>query len=90
MTLPLDEILHMGEELYLNKFKLELEAKFYGQYAAIDVETADYTVSESKLQALDEAKKKFNGRLLYTIKIGSLDRPTVNYLKKIYAGELQG
>ncbi len=90
MSTSLNEILIRGEYLYLNTLRLELEAKYFGQYVAIDVESEEYVVSESKLDALDQAKEKFNGRLLYTVKIGSLDRPAVNHLVKGYAREIQG
>jgi hypothetical protein len=78
----LEDILREGERLYLNKFKEELEKGFYGQYAVIDIEKEDYIASPNKLQAIDEAKKKFGEKLFYTVQVGNLEKPTVNYRTK--------
>ncbi|MDO8518202.1 MAG: hypothetical protein Q7S26_02850 [bacterium] len=75
----LEEILRSGESLYLGKFKEELEKSFYGHYAAIDVDTGEYVVKENKLEAVEEARRKFNNRLVYIVQVGSLDKPSVNH-----------
>ncbi|TSC77512.1 MAG: Uncharacterized protein G01um101424_359 [Parcubacteria group bacterium Gr01-1014_24] len=78
----LEDILREGERLYLNEFKEKLEKDFYGQYAVIDIEKEDYVASPNKLEAIEEAKKKFGDKLFYTVQVGNLEKPTVNYRAK--------
>ncbi len=53
----LTDILQIGEGLYLDRFKTELEKKFRGHYAAIDVDQEGYVVNENKLAALTKQRK---------------------------------
>lgn len=83
----LDDVLRVGEDLYLNTFKERLEKDYLGQYVVIDVEKKDYTVDENQLAAVEAAKAKFGQKLFFIVKIGSLDKPSVNY-RKTYARNL--
>lgn len=75
----LDDILRSGERLYLDRFKGELEADHMDAYAVIDTEAEEYVVHENKLRAIELAKEKFGDKLFYTVQVGSLDKPSVNY-----------
>ncbi len=76
----LEDILRVGEELYLSKLKGKLEDEAFGHYVVIDTDTGAYLVHASKLEALEKAKKEFGtAKIFYTVQIGSLDKPTINY-----------
>ena len=51
--LSADEIMAIGEKLYLERIQAEVEPKFDGQYIAIDVISGNYVVSTSSIEAVD-------------------------------------
>jgi hypothetical protein len=65
-----DEVAKKGEEIYNSKLKAILEPTQNGRFVAIDVETADYFLGDTILQALEEAQKKYPTKLFHTIKVG--------------------
>ena len=81
----LEEVLRIGESLYLTKFKEALEKDYIEQYAVIDIDQEAYVVNENQVVAIEEAKTKFGNKLFYIIRVGSLDKPTINYRKTQYA-----
>lgn len=78
-NLSMEDILRQGEQLYLNELKHKLEAESLGHYAVIDPETGKYVVRESQIDAVEAAKHELGEKLFYILKIGSLERPTINH-----------
>ena len=81
----LEDIVREGENLYLHTFKTDLESEHSGEYVAIDTESKAYIVRASKLEALEAAKEKFGQKLFYTVQVGSLDKPSINYRTQLHA-----
>ena len=81
----LEEIVRKGEDLYLHKFRIDLEKNHSGLYVAIDTGKEDFVVGQSQIEAIEAAKEKFGQKLFYIIQIGSLDKPTVNYRTQLHA-----
>ena len=85
----MEDVLRSGELIYLETLKKELEIKNFGQYLVIDTETGKYVVKESQLEAVETAKKDLGDKLFYIVKIGSLDKPTINHrMRQEYAWNL--
>lgn len=70
-TLSPEEILKLGEQIYFDK-KEELEKENYGKFVVIDVETKDCIINEDKTTAIQEAEKKYPGKLFFIAQIGNL------------------
>jgi hypothetical protein len=81
----LESIVREGENLYLQTFKIELEKDHMGEYVAIDTDVKKYVVRPSRLEAIEAAKKEFGEKLFYTVQVGGLDKPTVNYRTHLHA-----
>ena len=73
-----EEISQIGEQLYFNELKDELDKTHNGEYLVIDVERKEYVVNADKLAAIEEARKKFGNKLFHIIQIGSIQKPVVN------------
>jgi len=67
--LSLQEISRKGQEIY-EEIKEELEAKYKGKFAAIEIESKQYVIGDTPLNALDKAGKKFPEKLFHLIRIG--------------------
>lgn len=80
-----DEISRIGERLYFDKLKDELEKEHSNEYLVIDVETKHYVVDPDMLAAINKAKEKFGDKMFHIIQIGTLEKPTINYRKLRYA-----
>jgi hypothetical protein len=78
-ALTLEQVLTKGEELYLNRFRKDLEREYFGQIAVIHVESGEYVTGENKVIALDKAKEKFGEHIFYIVEVGNLDVPTKNF-----------
>jgi hypothetical protein len=79
----MDDVLRLGEQIYLGTLKDKLEKSNLGDYVVIDTETAQFVIKNNKLNAIETAKKDFGEhKLFYTVQIGSLDKPTVNHRAK--------
>ena len=66
-----DEIIKLGEQIYFKK-KDKLEKNQYGEFVVIDVDTKECFVNEDKLAAIQEAEKKYPGKLFFIAQIGNL------------------
>ena len=59
-----------GDQLYQEKLKPVLEPAENGRFVAIDVESGEYFIGDTILQAHEEAYKRFPNKVLHTIRIG--------------------
>ena len=57
-TMPIDEIVRLGDEIYMRDVLPKTKDDHFGEYAAIDVETGDWEVAEKELDALDRLKER--------------------------------
>lgn len=74
-----EEIARLGEELYQKELKSKLEPKENGKYVAIEVESKEYFVKETKEEALDEAQKVFPDKIFFVRRIGELEKVSSKY-----------
>jgi hypothetical protein len=59
-----------GEKIYDEKLKGILEPEHNGKIVAIEVESGDYFLGNSIVEATEKAKQKYPDRLFHVIKVG--------------------
>lgn len=59
-----------GEKIYDEKLKMMLEPEHNGEIVAIEVESEDYFLGNSVVEATEAAKQKYPSRLFHVIKVG--------------------
>jgi len=59
-----------GEKIYDEKLKGILEPEHNGEIVAIEVESGDYFLGNSIVEATEKAKRKYPDRLFHVIKVG--------------------
>ena len=59
-----------AEAIYQDKLKPKLEAKYKGRIVAIDVESEDYFVGRTVLEAIEKGRKKHPRKMFYAVRIG--------------------
>ncbi|MFY9463158.1 MAG: hypothetical protein WAP52_03160 [Candidatus Sungiibacteriota bacterium] len=69
-TLTSEQIAERGQKLYEEKLKAVLEPTQKGKFAAIEVESGDYFIADTLLEALQKGKEKYPDRLLHTVRVG--------------------
>ncbi|MDR3559486.1 MAG: hypothetical protein P4L62_02515 [Candidatus Pacebacteria bacterium] len=78
------EITQMGERIYFDELKEDLERTSRGQFLVLDVQTKQYALNSDRLVAVEEAQKKFGSKLFFIVQVGNLEKPAVNYKKVNY------
>lgn len=69
-----DELVRVGEQIYF-KLKDKFEQEHFGEYVVIDIDTEDYFINSDKIQAIQEAEKKYPNKLFFIAQIGNLRQP---------------
>jgi hypothetical protein len=59
-----------AEAIYREKLKLKLEGKYKGRIVAIDVESGDYFLGKTVLEAIEKGRRKHPGKIFYAVRIG--------------------
>jgi hypothetical protein len=59
-----------AEAIYRKKLKPKLEEKFKGRIVAIDVDSEDYFVGKTVLEAIEKGRRKHPGKIFYAVRIG--------------------
>ncbi len=70
MSLSPQAIAEKGESIYNAKYKAEYEKRYFGQYAAIDLETGQAFVATRPEAAIEQAQQALKGGLVHVIRIG--------------------
>ena len=65
-----EQIVELGEELYAQKLRDQLEPQHNGEFLALDVEIGQYELDEDKLAAIDRARSKRRDAPLYILRVG--------------------
>ncbi len=52
-TRPLDEIAHLGDEIYERDIRRQVEVAHHGEYVAIDVDSSIWAIADSELAAAE-------------------------------------
>ena len=69
-SLPPAEVVRRGEELYNRLLRTRLEADHKGQIAAIDVDSGDYEVGATVLEASDRLRLRRPDAEVFLLRIG--------------------
>ncbi len=64
------EVVQRGTEIYVQHLKPQLEADNYGKFLVINTETGEYEMDADDVAAAKRAKVRFNGALLFSMRIG--------------------
>jgi hypothetical protein len=59
-----------GERIYYEKLKPILEPKYKGKIIAIEVDSGDYFIGDSVIEAGDKAKQKYPDKIFHFMRIG--------------------
>jgi hypothetical protein len=59
-----------ARQLYHERFKQILEKNSFGQFVAIEVDSEEYFLGLTPIQAINNAQKKYSTKLFHVIKIG--------------------
>jgi hypothetical protein len=65
------KIAEVGERIYADRYKAELERTSLGQFVAIDVLTGKHYVAQFPEQALEKARAEATNGVFHLIRIGS-------------------
>jgi hypothetical protein len=65
-----EQLAAKGQAIY-ERLKGELESACRGKIVAIEVESGEYFVGDSVVEAAKKARAKYPGRLFYFAKVGS-------------------
>lgn len=57
-TRPLEEIAHMGDEIYERNIRSQVETDHHGQYVAIDVDSGTWAIADSELAAAERLRAR--------------------------------
>ncbi len=69
-TLTPEEVAQRGDELYDRLLRKKLEAEYAGKIVAIDVNSADYAIAGTVLEASDEVLAKHPGAQIFLLRVG--------------------
>jgi hypothetical protein len=64
------EYVAQGEAIYAN-LKSALEKTHLGRIVAIDIESGDYFLGQTVVEAVQKAREKYPDRVFHTIRIGA-------------------
>ena len=65
------QVAEKGEQIYQEKLKPILEPQENGKFVTIEVNSGEYFLGDSLLEALQRARQKYPDRLFHTIKVGA-------------------
>lgn len=77
-TIDPDSLATQGETLYTQRIKAIVEPAHIGEYIAIEVESGDYFLGSTLVEAATRARTAYPDRRFHFIKIGS---PVVRRLR---------
>ena len=55
-TRPLDEIAHLGDEIYERDIRSQVEAAHYGEVVSIDVDSGSWAIGDNVIAATDSLR----------------------------------
>jgi len=59
-----------AEAIYRKKLEPKLEGKYKGRIVAIDVESGDYFLGKTVLEAIGKGRRKHPDKIFYAVRIG--------------------
>lgn len=65
-----EEIAERGQKLYDERIRASVEDTHQGEYLAVDIDTGDYEIDRSSVEALDRAAARHPNGALFLIRVG--------------------
>ena len=59
-----------AEAIYQRRLKPKLERKYKGRIVAIYVDSGDYFLGRTVVEAMEKGRRKHHGKIFYAIRIG--------------------
>ena len=59
-----------AQAIYRKKLKPKLEQKYKGRIVAIDVDSGDYFIGKTVLEAIGRGRRKHPDKIFYAVRIG--------------------
>ncbi len=70
MQVDMKAIAERGQKIYEDRLKDEMEPRHKGRIIAIEVETGDYFLGDSVIEAVNKAKEKYPDKVFFIARIG--------------------
>ncbi|MGH7800908.1 MAG: hypothetical protein ACREOW_09815 [Thermodesulfobacteriota bacterium] len=64
------ELAQEGEEIYKSRLKTKLERKYRGKLIAIDVDSGEYFMGKTVLEAVEKGRQKYPNKVFHAIRVG--------------------
>lgn len=64
------QVSEKGQQIYNEKLKSELEPDNRGKFLVIEVESGEFFLGDTIIEALQKAKDKYPTKLFHTVRIG--------------------
>lgn len=68
------DLIRKGQDIYSSRLKSELEPSNNGKYLAVEVDSEDHFIGDTREEAVAEARKKHPKKLLVIIRIGGIEK----------------
>ena len=78
MTEKVDELIKKANEIYNNK-KTELEPSYNGKYVAIEINSGEIFIGETRDEAVMNARNKYPDIIFFVKRIGGIDKVASHY-----------
>lgn len=65
-----DEIVRRGQELYERDIRARVEPEHKGKFLVIDIETGEYEIAPTAIEAIRRSKAKHPDPALYILRVG--------------------
>ena len=59
-----------GEKIYNSRLKRKLEGKHRGKIIAIDVDSGEYFMGKTVLEAVEKGRQKYPDKIFHVIRVG--------------------
>lgn len=69
-TMDHRELARRGREYYDRMLRAKLEPEHNGKFLALEVETGDYELGDTQIEALDRAEAKHPESVFYILRVG--------------------
>ena len=69
-TLPLEETVRLGDEIYERDIRAQVEADHHGEVVAIDLDSGDYAIADTALAAADALRERRPATDVWVVRVG--------------------
>lgn len=70
VTVDKESFAQRGQEIYEERLRSELEPEHKGDMVAIDVDTGEYFLGKSTLEAVKRGRERYPGKIFYLVRVG--------------------